>query len=146
MRSGKGKMGAVSKVRHLMSQSLTNPVMVFLPTARAAALLHDVFAAMPISYPVWEIHSRMSQPARGKATAAFREAATGVLFSSDVTARGIDVKGVTAVMQVGLPMSADMCGSHHTVSSSFTLTTRRRASFRTDGACRCGRTRYPHPR
>ncbi|ORY35775.1 P-loop containing nucleoside triphosphate hydrolase protein [Naematelia encephala] len=82
-------------------------VMVFLPTARATAFFHDVFAALPITYPVWEIHSRMSQSKREKATEAFRQTSTGVLFSSDVTARGIDVKGVTAVLQVGLPMNSE---------------------------------------
>ena len=35
---------------------------------------------------------------------------SGVLFSSDVTARGIDVKGVTAVIQVGLPSNEEQCG------------------------------------
>lgn len=83
--------------------------MVFLPTARAAAIFHDIFTAIPTSYPVWEIHSRMSQPKRTKATDEFRAANKGVLFSSDVTARGIDVKGVTAVIQVGLPSNADQC-------------------------------------
>lgn len=51
----------------------------------------------------------MSQSARTKATDQFRAAERGVLFSSDVTARGIDVKGVTAVVQVGLPSNADQC-------------------------------------
>jgi len=54
----------------------------------------------------------MSQSARGKATEAFRAAKEGVLFSSDVTARGIDVKGVTAVIQVGLPSNEEQCKSH----------------------------------
>jgi ATP-dependent RNA helicase MSS116 len=53
----------------------------------------------------------MSQSARGKATEAFRNASQGVLFSSDVTARGIDVKGVTAVVQVGLPSNEEQCMS-----------------------------------
>ncbi|KAK8866194.1 hypothetical protein IAR55_001345 [Kwoniella newhampshirensis] len=38
---------------------------------------------------------------------AFHQAERGVLFSSDVTARGIDVKGVTAVVQIGLPSSGE---------------------------------------
>ncbi|ORX36028.1 P-loop containing nucleoside triphosphate hydrolase protein [Kockovaella imperatae] len=82
-------------------------VMVFLPTARSAAIYRDVFLNLEMPCPVWEIHSRMSQPARAKATEEFRQASTGVLFSSDVTARGIDVKGISAVIQVGLPSSAD---------------------------------------
>lgn len=81
--------------------------MAFLPTARAAGLHHDIFSALPTNFPVWEIHSRMSQSKRTKATDDFRAAAKGVLFSSDVTARGIDVQGVTAVVQIGLPSSGE---------------------------------------
>jgi ATP-dependent RNA helicase MSS116 len=84
-------------------------VMAFLPTARSASIFNEIFSNMQLSYPTWEIHSRMSQSARGKATEQFREAKEGVLFSSDVTARGIDVKGVTAVVQVGLPSNEEQC-------------------------------------
>ena len=87
-------------------------VMAFLPTARSASIYNEIFANMQLPYPTWEIHSRMSQSARGKATEAFRAAKEGVLFSSDVTARGIDVKGVTAVIQVGLPSNEEQCKSH----------------------------------
>lgn len=82
-------------------------VMIFLPTARAAGLYYEVFSNLPTSYPVWEIHSRMSQAKRTKSTDQFRAADRGILFSSDVTARGIDVQGVTAVVQVGLPSSGE---------------------------------------
>lgn len=81
--------------------------MVFLPTARAAGLYYDIFTALKTSFPVWEIHSRMSQSKRTKATDQFRASPNGVLFSSDVTARGIDVQGVTGVVQVGLPSSGE---------------------------------------
>ncbi|KAI9631920.1 P-loop containing nucleoside triphosphate hydrolase protein [Dioszegia hungarica] len=84
-------------------------VMVFLPTARSAAIMADIFNGLDasIAVPVWEIHSRMSQPARIKAIEHFRAAPTGVLFSSDVMARGIDVKGVTGVVQIGLPANPE---------------------------------------
>lgn len=82
--------------------------MVFLPTARAAALFHDVFTQVG-AFQSWEIHSRMSQSARTKTTEAFRVAKRGVLFSSDVTARGIDIKDVTAVIQAGVPANAEQC-------------------------------------
>jgi len=78
---------------------------------------------MGLSYPTWEIHSRMSQSARGKATEQFREAKEGVLFSSDVTARGIDVKGVTAVVQVGLPSNEEQC-EYNPSKQGFQLMTR----------------------
>ncbi|CAE6424353.1 unnamed protein product [Rhizoctonia solani] len=60
-----------------------------------------------LNCPVYSIHSRMSQPRRTKATEDFKLAPTGVLFSSDVTARGIDIPGVTCVIQAGLPASAE---------------------------------------
>jgi len=53
----------------------------------------------------------MSQSARGKATEAFRNVSQRVLFSSDATARGIDVKGVTAAVQLGLPSKEEQCQS-----------------------------------
>jgi len=105
-----GGAGFKGQLLLILSQDpLIFPVIVFLPTARGAAIFHDVFANMNLPYPVWEIHSRMSQPKRSSTTEEFRQAERGVLFSSDVTARGIDIKEVTAVMQVGLPSSADQC-------------------------------------
>jgi ATP-dependent RNA helicase MSS116 len=51
----------------------------------------------------YEIHSKLSQAQRTRAADEFRFAKTGVLFSSDVTARGMDFPNVTHVIQVGLP-------------------------------------------
>ncbi|CAE6427925.1 unnamed protein product [Rhizoctonia solani] len=81
-------------------------VICFLPTARATGLMAEVMTNV-LSCPVYSIHSRMSQPRRTKATEDFKLAPTGVLFSSDVTARGIDIPGVTCVIQAGLPASAE---------------------------------------
>jgi len=36
----------------------------------------------------------MSQPARTKAVESFKKATKGILFTSDVTARGIDIPNV----------------------------------------------------
>jgi ATP-dependent RNA helicase MSS116 len=52
---------------------------------------------------VWEIHSRMSQSSRMRASNSFRAAKGGVLFSSDVSARGLDYPDVTLVVQLGAP-------------------------------------------
>ncbi|KAH7342103.1 P-loop containing nucleoside triphosphate hydrolase protein [Rhizoctonia solani] len=83
-------------------------VICFLPTARATGLIAEVASHAQHSIcPVYSIHSRMSQPRRTKATEDFKLAPTGVLFSSDVTARGIDIPGVTCVIQAGLPASAE---------------------------------------
>lgn len=48
------------------------------------------------------IHSKLSQVQRTRAADSFRRAKSGVLFSSDVTARGMDFPNVTHVIQVDM--------------------------------------------
>ncbi|CAD0095249.1 unnamed protein product [Aureobasidium mustum] len=52
---------------------------------------------------VYEIHSRLSQAQRTRASDNFRKCTSGILVSSDVTARGMDFPNVTHVIQVGMP-------------------------------------------
>jgi len=53
--------------------------------------------------PVLEIHSRKSQSQRTRVSDAFRDGHGLVMFTSDVSARGMDYPDVTAVVQVGAP-------------------------------------------
>ena len=76
-------------------------VLVFFPTARATQFHAELLNVM--GTPVLEIHSRKSQSQRERASAAFRAAESAILFSSDVSARGVDYPDVTAVIQVGAP-------------------------------------------
>ena len=50
---------------------------------------------------VLQIHSRMSQSARTRTSENFRTGTNKVLFSSDVSARGMDYPDVTFVFQIG---------------------------------------------
>lgn len=56
---------------------------------------------------IYEIHSRLSQSTRTRAADSFRKSKSGILLSSDVTARGLDFPDVTHVIQVGVPNSRD---------------------------------------
>ena len=60
-------------------------------------------------YPaqIIEIHARLSQQQRTRAADSFRRARSGIMFSSDVTARGMDFPNVTHVIQVGVPGNRD---------------------------------------
>jgi ATP-dependent RNA helicase RhlE len=49
------------------------------------------------------IHGNKSQPQRERALAAFRSGASRVLVATDIAARGIDVDGVTHVINFELP-------------------------------------------
>ena len=51
---------------------------------------------------VLEIHSRRSQAQRTKTSDEFRKSKTAIMFSSDVSARGMDYPDVSFVLQVGL--------------------------------------------
>ncbi|KAF2830554.1 DEAD-domain-containing protein [Ophiobolus disseminans] len=55
----------------------------------------------------FEIHSKLSQAQRTRAADDFRLAQSGLLFSSDVTARGMDFPNVSHVIQIGLPRERD---------------------------------------
>lgn len=55
-----------------------------------------------------EMHSRLTQRQRTYASDAFRRAESAVLFSSDVTARGMDFPNVTHVVQIGMPATRDV--------------------------------------
>mmetsp|Transcript_7219 Transcript_7219/g.13011 ORF Transcript_7219/g.13011 Transcript_7219/m.13011 type:complete len:242 (-) Transcript_7219:160-885(-) len=82
--------------------------MVFFITARATGFYADLFnrVARQTGLDVLQIHSRMSQSARTKTSEKFRQSEHSILFTSDVTARGMDYPDVTAVVQVGLTEQA----------------------------------------
>jgi len=75
-------------------------IMVFFCTARVTQSMALLFKSM--GYPVEQIHSRLSQSARTKISEKFKTAGRGILFSSDVSARGMDYPDVTFVLQIGL--------------------------------------------
>ncbi|EEH44545.2 uncharacterized protein PADG_00834 [Paracoccidioides brasiliensis Pb18] len=54
-------------------------------------------------FQCFEMHSRLSQEQRTRSSGLFRQASSAMLFSSDVTARGMDFPDVTHVIQIGVP-------------------------------------------
>ncbi|KAL8721103.1 MAG: hypothetical protein Q9225_002126 [Loekoesia sp. 1 TL-2023] len=54
-----------------------------------------------------EMHARLTQGERTVAAESFRRADSAIMFSSDVTARGMDFPNVTHVIQMGLPQTRD---------------------------------------
>ena len=106
-------------VRLLAHEQLTNPgsskTIVFLPTTKQTQLfashLREMKRVLPsgINTKIYEIHSRRTMASRQSTSADFRADDTGcsILVSSDVSARGVDYPGVTRVIQVGIPPTAD---------------------------------------
>ena len=81
-------------------------VVVFFPTARMVSFFADLFNEV-VRLPVMELHSKKSQGYRNRVSSQFREAKSGILFTSDVSARGVDYPGVTHVVQLGMPSSRE---------------------------------------
>lgn len=76
-------------------------VLVFFTTAKLTQLYAELCNATGI--PVLEIHSRKSQSHRTKVAGQFREGSGLTMFTSDVSARGVDYPDVSLVLQVGMP-------------------------------------------
>lgn len=77
-----------------------------VPAGRLVRFFSQLFN-VGLGIPVFEIHSRMSQASRNRASNSFREARRGILFTSDVSARGIDYPRVSLVLQYGAPANKD---------------------------------------
>eukprot|EP00980_Cylindrotheca_fusiformis_P007961 scaffold1697_cov120-Cylindrotheca_fusiformis.AAC.43 len=92
----------VEIVRLAMEPNEDPKIVVFFPTARLVAFFSELFNEY-LGIPVIELHSKKSQGYRNRASEQFRSASSGVLFTSDVSARGVDYPGVTQVIQFGMP-------------------------------------------
>ena len=85
-------------------------VIVFFPTAKITQWAAELFNhrnALATGPSVLEIHSRKSQSYRTRVSDQFRASSRLILFSSDVSARGMDYPGVTLVVQVGIPSNRE---------------------------------------
>jgi ATP-dependent RNA helicase MSS116 len=89
----------VSIITNTMENDKQYKILVFFPAAKLVRFFVKFFNE-GLNIPVLEIHSRMSQSSRNRASNAFRSAKNAVLFSSDVSARGVDYPDVSLVLQV----------------------------------------------
>lgn len=92
-------------IQECQSNGKSYKIIVFFTTARIAGFMYELFLAMYPQYSenLWEIHSRKNQSHRMKVAKQFTEGNNCLLFSSDVSARGVDYPNVSFVLQVGAP-------------------------------------------
>ncbi|KAK2063532.1 DEAD/DEAH box helicase [Colletotrichum caudatum] len=96
--------------RHNNPELMPFKALVFLPTSGMVDVAADVDQRMRFNRDrvmSWRIHARLTQAQRTNASERFREAKSGILFSTDVTARGLDFPNVTHVIQVGSPTNRE---------------------------------------
>jgi ATP-dependent RNA helicase MSS116, mitochondrial len=92
--------GTIQTILQLIKSDLQHKIIVFFPTTSQVTYYSQVFNA-GLGRRVLEIHSGISQGARTNRSDNFRHSKTAVLFTSDVSARGVDYPNVTHVLQVG---------------------------------------------
>jgi ATP-dependent RNA helicase MSS116 len=75
-------------------------IMVFFPMTSLVQLYATMFN-LRFGRRVLELHGKMHQRERTTISGRFRNASNGILFTSDVSARGVDYPNVTHVIQIG---------------------------------------------
>uniref|UniRef100_A0A7S2W602 ATP-dependent RNA helicase n=1 Tax=Eucampia antarctica TaxID=49252 RepID=A0A7S2W602_9STRA len=93
--------GPVELLMRLMDREPKHKIVAFFPTAHLVSFYSNLFN-FGLDRKVIEMHSRKSQDYRTKMSNLFRKTDTGVLFTTDVSARGVDYPDVTHVIQFGI--------------------------------------------
>lgn len=92
-------------LEHLLIAPEVNQVIVFTSTKRHADVLaEDLYAA---GHKTAALHGDMTQGARNRTLTKLRHGDVKVLVATDVAARGIDVNGITHVINYDLPKFAE---------------------------------------
>ncbi len=89
----------------LLEDPAMSRVVVFTRTKHGANRLADQLARSGIAADA--IHGNKSQNARQRALEAFRDGEVRVLVATDIAARGIDVEGVSHVVNYDLPVEPE---------------------------------------
>lgn len=90
---------------HLLEDPAMNSVLVFTRTKHGADRIARRLEAAGI--PVGTLHSNRSQNQRLKALKDFRSGAVRILVATDIAARGIDVDGISHVVNYDFPPHAE---------------------------------------
>ncbi len=88
-------------LKHIIEQNQEGSILVFLQTKNRADILNDFLEKNSIK--VETIHGDKSQSARELALQNFRDGKAHVLIATDIAARGIDIAGISHVVNYDIP-------------------------------------------
>jgi ATP-dependent RNA helicase RhlE len=92
-------------LRHMLRGHPDGLALVFSGTKHGANRLAEQLTKKGL--PAEAIHGNKSQGARERALGNFRSGRTRILVATDIAARGIDVKGISLVVNFDLPKEAE---------------------------------------
>ena len=90
---------------HLLSDSAMDKAIVFTATKRGADRLAKALHAQ--GHPATALHGDMNQNQRNRAVHGLRTGHVRLLVATDVAARGLDVSGITHVINYDMPKSPE---------------------------------------
>lgn len=99
------KSKKMDQLEKILRQKTTRRTIVFTRTKRGANVVVKKLGQRSIRAEA--IHGNKSQNARQRALEAFRNNKISVLVATDVAARGIDIDGVTHVINYDMPVEAE---------------------------------------
>ena len=99
------KSSKISLLKHLLQDNDLYSVLVFTRTKHGADRVAKQLAKSKI--PTAAIHSNRTQNQRARALQDFKDGKTRVLVATDIAARGIDVEGITHVINFDFPPHAE---------------------------------------
>ena len=92
-------------LKNILNTTETGPVLVFTRTKMRAKTIG--YKLEKLGYDATALHGNMSQNKRQRALDGFRSGRYKILVATDVAARGIDVRGVSHVINYDIPESAN---------------------------------------
>jgi len=98
-----GREEKIERLHEMLLQETFRKVLVFSKTKHGAEKLAKVLFER--GFKAGAIHGDLSQGQRERSLARFREDQLRVLVATDVAARGLDIDGVTHVINYDLPMT-----------------------------------------
>ena len=90
---------------HFLNQVQDGLILIFVETKRSADGLEDLLCRE--GFPATSIHGDRSQREREEALKSFKSGRTPVCVATDVASRGLDIDGVTQVINYDLPGNID---------------------------------------
>jgi ATP-dependent RNA helicase RhlE len=99
------KSAKISLLKHLLQDNDLYSVLVFTRTKHGADRVAKQLGKAKI--PSAAIHSNRTQNQRARALQDFKDGKTRVLVATDIAARGIDVEGITHVINFDFPPHAE---------------------------------------
>jgi superfamily II DNA/RNA helicase len=101
----KSKNDKIEKLHELLILNRQNKILIFDDTKRGVDRLSKDLIKR--GFKADAIHGNKSQRQRERALSKFKGSQTTILVATDVAARGIDVKGITHVINYSTPQSYD---------------------------------------